>query len=230
VIEKMVSFLSLLMFFCSPLNGFAALPLDSEHNENDGLDLSRVKKEISRAYGGARVELLDSIQWMNKKEPQSVFSISITGDDGRGKVRIAVKETENGFSLEGWVRFSAWVNARIAVKRIHPGEVLNPEYFTEQDIDISNGMARDKKLTKLEAIQTILEGQFLTNSAIQNMPDLRRGDSVRVHLISGGLVLSTLGIAEEPGYVNHQIRILAGKSKRELLGLLQANGVIEVKL
>jgi flagella basal body P-ring formation protein FlgA len=91
-------------------------------------------------------------------------------------------------------------------------------------------LIQDAELMHLESRQTILQGQFITSSAVQRIPDIRRGDSVRIRMISGGLAVSTQGTAEEPGYINGKMRVMANKSKREFVGELSADGVVEVKL
>lgn len=241
----------------SPFQGYSAI----SGNCSDSL-CSYLKKEISKQYGGARIEFTGPIRWIKgggvvKQNP--VQSLSILGDDGHGNIHFSfqsadsivsiasVESKESGAVLgsiqpeysEGWVGFAAWFQAKIALRRIHPGEFLTSDLFVNQDVNIASGEARDYRgiifpgkmeVTGTEAIQTILEGQYLINSAVEKIPDIRRGDSVQVQLISNSLVLTTLGIAEESGYVNKQIRVIAGKSKRELTGEVKAGKVIEVNL
>jgi flagella basal body P-ring formation protein FlgA len=88
----------------------------------------------------------------------------------------------------------------------------------------------DQAIANYEAIQTIMEGQFLVTSSFRKVPDVRRGDSIRVNIVSNGLILMALGTSEESGYINHSIRVRTGKTKRELVGKLLPGGVIEVKL
>lgn len=140
---------------------------------------------------------------------------------------------------EGWISFASWTVAKVSTRRVRPGEPINSNYFISQKINLATGLAHeyrgviisaDSDLSRLEATQTILEGQFLMSSAVQRSPDIRRGDSIRIHLVSGELTLTTTGFAEEPGYLDKQIRVMTTKSKRELSGLLQEGGIVEVKL
>jgi flagella basal body P-ring formation protein FlgA len=85
-------------------------------------------------------------------------------------------------------------------------------------------------ITKLQARQTLIEGQPLLSSAVERVPDVRRGDFVRVKIVSNGLTLSAQATASEPGYLNGPVRVLTAQTKRELSGKLISSGVVEVKL
>jgi flagella basal body P-ring formation protein FlgA len=111
--------------------------------------------------------------------------------------------------------------------------------FTPRDVNVAVGQAHEERgvilesgraLTGLQARQTILEGQLLLSSAVERIPDVHRGDVVRVELLSNGLSLVTQGVVEEPGFTGESIHVMASKTKRELMGRLAANGVVEVRL
>jgi flagella basal body P-ring formation protein FlgA len=205
---------------------------------DDPVILRSLKQQISETYGSAQVKFARPIEWIRQTSDQIAGPVQILNDNGRGELRFSVTGLKGQYS-EGLMAFSAWLPARIAVKRVHPGELLRDEWFTTQKVNVSSGTARefrgvllapDHEVSKLESVQTIMEGQFLTSSAVRNVPDIRRGDSVRIQLVNEGMTLTTSGIAQEPGYLNRQIRVLTTKTKRELLGQLQLDGIVEVKL
>lgn len=221
-------------FTLAMLESFAALAFESS-----GALEKTLKEEISKTYDGAKVELLGTVQWVKGGLPSEIKSLHMLGDDSQGNIHFTVSSEEDQETSEGWMSFAAWLPARIAKRRILPGEALSADLFVIQSVNVSSGQAHEYRglifpeqmnLQGLETIQTIVEGQFLLTSAVQKTPDIHRGDSVRVQLVSGDLTLSTAGIAEEPGYFNHQIRIVTNKGKRELLGKLMASGVVEVRL
>lgn len=201
--------------------------------------ITALQHEVSQGYGEAQVLLSSQIHWVKGAAPQAPGRITLLGDDGKGNLHFSVIDDANLRTSEGWVSFSAWIPARVALKRIRPGEVIRAEQFITQQVNLAMGQARDfrglimtqaSELDGLEAIQTILEGQMLLSSAIQRIPDIRKGDSVQVKLISGDLTLTTQGLAGEPAYLNRPVRVLTGKNKKELLGYLQSGGIVEVKL
>jgi flagella basal body P-ring formation protein FlgA len=120
-----------------------------------------------------------------------------------------------------------------------PGDSISDSQFTVQEIDIASGLNREIRglilsptanLARLETRQTILEGQPLLSSQVRKMPDVRSGDAVRIELVSGSLTLTTLGTVSEPGFLNEQIHVMSQKTKRELIGTLLPDHVVEVKL
>jgi flagella basal body P-ring formation protein FlgA len=206
-------------------------------SSDNGL-LSLIRNAIVKSYANARVDLVGEVQWVRGAVPESPVSVSILGDDAKGNIHFSVYDSDSHVS-EGWVGFLAWIPARVSTRRIRPGQPLTQDLFVTQDVNVSSGAAREYRgvilpegteIAGLESVQTILEGQFLTSSAVQRVPDIRRGDAVRVRLVSGGLTLTTMGIAEEPAYLHMRIRVTTGKSKKELLGNLEASGIVEVKL
>lgn len=199
-----------------------------------------LKRELSKSYPGARIELTGPARMASGALPGEFAGIVSRGESMRGgELSFSVIDAASGRETKGSVPFAAWVPARIAVKRVLPGQKLADDQFKVQDVNVAAGMAREYRgvilepeaaLARIEARQTILEGQFLVSSAVQRMPDVRRGDAVRVQVISGALSLSTQGSAQEPAYLDGQVRVMTGKNKRELVGKLLENGVVEVKL
>jgi flagella basal body P-ring formation protein FlgA len=127
----------------------------------------------------------------------------------------------------------------VALKRIHPGEKLSRGEFQIQPINIAQGLAYQyrgvmlgskEKIEGLEARQTILEGQYPLTSGVERIPDIRRGDTVELKIVSGTIRLSTMGQVQEPGYLGESVRVLTRKAKKELVGKLRAGGIVEVRL
>ena len=127
----------------------------------------------------------------------------------------------------------------IALKRVYPNEKLNKKDFRLQEINVSSGLAheyrgnflsKDADLNQLEARQSILEGGFVLSSGVQKTPDIRRGEAVQIRMISGGVVISLSGTAEEPAYLDQPVRVMTQQTKKSLLGKLGENHRVEVQL
>lgn len=194
--------------------------------------------ELGKRYPGARIELAGAPSWVGE-EPAQAKQVSLLEESGRGQARFLVRgEGEHEFA-EARVGFSAWVQAYVAIRRLHPGEPVQADGFTVREVNIAQGEGYEYRgviypftssIERLETRQTILEGQFLMSTAIQKTPDVRKGDSVRLEIISGDLTLSTDGEAEEPAYKDGNVRVMTRKTKRELVGKLRPDGVVEVQL
>jgi flagella basal body P-ring formation protein FlgA len=203
----------------------------------------RVRVEIAKTYPEARVELTSQIHWDAIQAPESINSVSVLSESAKGEVQFLARtdadEITASSTSKGRVTFSAWVPAQIALRRVTPGEKLSADLFVFQDVNVAQGPHREYRgvilgkqidVAHLEARQTILEGQMLLSNAVRRVPDVRRGDVVRIEINSNGIVLSTQGTAQEPAYLNSQLRVMTQKSKRELVGKLHSNGVVEVRL
>ena len=139
----------------------------------------------------------------------------------------------------GRAGFSALRSAWIPSRRIQPSEPLQLSDFSRREVDVARSPIRESRgilldvaadLEKLEARQTLLEGSPVTSTAVQLQPAVKRGASLRVEITSGEIILTTQGTAMENGITGTNLRIITDKQKRELVGKLRADGVVEVSL
>ncbi len=63
--------------------------------------------------------------------------------------------------------------------------------------------------------RTLGPQEIVTQRHLSNQPLINRGDEVTVVLDGNGLIITTKGVAREPGYPGRSIRMLNPKSKRE---------------
>lgn len=197
----------------------------------------QIAQELTRRYPQARVELTGDLVAVRGAVPESADRVSLLSENGRGEATFAVVNAQS--TSEVRVSFHAWMNIRVASRRIMPGEALAENAFTQKEVDLSQGqpfafrgviLPSAESLDRLESRQTLMEGQFLVQNAVQRIPDLKRGDWVKVELRAGDLKLSTTANAAEPGFTRSLVKVVTLKSKRELAGTLRADGVVEVKL
>jgi hypothetical protein len=135
--------------------------------------------------------------------------------------------------------YEAWKKVPVANKRIYPNSRLKNEDFKISEVNVATGMAReyrgimlpaDSNFNQLQTKQTILENQFVVSTAVEKQPDLRKGDTVKLLLVSGDLTLTTQAVAEEPASVGDRIRVMTVKSKREIVGKVSEDHSVEVSL
>lgn len=204
------------------------------------IELARA--QIEQAYPGARVAVAASdVSCPGGQAPALAEKAALLLDSGRGHARLSfrTREGQDSGDSECWVRFSAWMPAWVAKRRILPGEKLSVQAFDKKEIDVAQGMAREvrglllspgARLSQLESRQTLLEGQPVLSSAVQQVPDVHRGEAVQIRMVSGGVTLSTGGTAEEAATLQGLVRVLTQRSKRVLTGKLMDGGVVEVRL
>lgn len=198
---------------------------------------NQIQQELMKMYPGSDVELVQPIRWIRGEAPSQAASLTVLGEDAKGNLQFHIVTSQS--SADGWATFRAWKKIPIASHRIMVGEGLKTDYFKFERLDLASGLAHEyhtlmidpeSDLSRFEAIQTIPQGQFILKNTVQRIPDVRKGDAVRVQVISGDLTLTTQGIAQEMGYLSQRLRIYMPRGKRELVGLLQSGIVVEVRL
>jgi flagella basal body P-ring formation protein FlgA len=204
--------------------------------------LEGIKDSLQSIYGpGTEIEWKGGAIANGEKRDLSLASsrAQFLGESSPGVARVRIFSTSGADFQELQIPFSAWATVWQAQRRVRPGEPLKEEDFVIRRVDLTAGNARDFRglwlssqvsLKPYEAQQTLLEGQFVLSSAVKKIPDVRRGDSVRIHLIQEGMTLSTSGTAGESGYRDRPVRVMTSRSKREFTGTLKTDGVVEVRI
>lgn len=209
---------------------------------------------LSERYPDARIQLTSSPEFRNDSEssfdPQSFgdgnFSLDLSAIHSNGKALFSVSSLnrKDGSAvsrekLTGGVTFKALRQVWIPKRRIHPKEVLKQDDLVLREVDIASGqyaelsgilLSAGQEVEKLESRQTLLEGQPILSSGVQKVPDIRRGDAVRLKMLTGAIELNTPGVAQEPAYKGSSVRVITIKNKRDFVGTLRRDGVVEVAL
>ncbi len=201
---------------------------------------SLVIEQLAATFPHARIEITSP---MAKEDLPVLRGVKVVSVMPRGEAvvqyELAWDEESKSIFKNQVIKFNAWLAAPVAIKRINQGEKLSAELFRNTEVNIASGLGYEYRgviastqmdFSGLEARNTLLEGQFLISTALQKSPEIRRGDLVKVELQSGDLMLGTQGIAQEPGFVGQNLRILVTKTKKELIGKLKLNNVVEVNL
>jgi len=135
--------------------------------------------------------------------------------------------------------FTAWKKALVPTHRIYPNSKIKNDDFKTIEVNVATGPAREYRgimiqagtdLLGMQTRQTLLENQFLVASAIERQPDIKKGEMVRLDLISGDLTLTTQATANENASVGDRVRVSTMKGKKEVLGVLKEDHSVEVKL
>ena len=203
-----------------------------------------VRAELSKRFSGARIAYLSDWQWKGQ-EITTINRVVSISENSKGEVTVELEGTtvESTRLQRSQVvaAFSAKIRAFVATRRIQPQEKLTPEIVSLQEIDVTQGMNaeirgmlltqdQEKNIANLETRQTLLENQAVVTTAVQKIHDIKKGDPVRVKLISGDVILNTSGISSESGYRDGMIHVLTLPSKKDIVGKFVGNGMVEVRL
>lgn len=198
--------------------------------------LAGIRTELEAIYPGARIELMGIMDPSNEIRGES--TLQLLQDTGRGEAIISIRD-EVG-QRNGTLKFSAFQTTLFPTRRILPGESLTPDSVRPATVNVASGMNREIRglmisasfsfESGVESRQTLLEGQPILSSSIIKRPDIKKGEPVRVRMISGDVTLMTSAQAEEPGYHGNMVRVTTLKNKRTMMGKLEKDGVVEVRL
>ena len=222
---------------CTVLSIASASPLDRFS--------SMAHKAIEEKLPNANIKF-PSIHLLEKnaafQELSDVLAVKLLEDRPNGMLLLEVSgiDQNNDPALKRiQLPYEAWVSVPVANKRVPVNSALQNADFRVQQVNVASGRLRDYRgifaptnfrFEKVLSKQTILEGQALTTASYIKTPDLKRGDMVRLELISGDLVLTTQGVAQEPATIGDRVRVITNKTKREVVGVLREDRSVEVAI
>ncbi len=230
------------------LNGVMGLLACVSALAGTGVDPSALpealRSELQKKHPGLEVAISGPIHWENGSVmPSRLDGLALLHEKRPGLMAFQVTgnnpETGTPILSVGNVPYSLRTEALVPRKRVLPGAALQREDFVIQKVDVTGGflsevrgllLNKDEPVQGLEARNTLIEGQPLLVNAVQRIPALKRGEPVRLRVLSGSVALVTQGVAEEPGYVNQKIRVTSSLTKRTLVGKLIEGGTVEVEL
>ena len=216
---------------CVFMNGVCAQALPSS-----GLTRA-LEHALAQRYPRAQIQILDLPPPRAGALSPDPHSLQLLTDNGE---EICFRYTAGSQVHRGKARYLARVNAYLARQRILPGAALDPDSFEVRPIVVSKGPHRgyhewlvqvgETPLEQLEAKQQLMPQQVLLQVAVAPVVAVRRGELVRVDLLTGGITLTTTATTLESAALNTAVHVRTLKEKRELLGRVRHSGVVEVRL
>lgn len=198
---------------------------------------SRIHKILSEKipYAEIRIPNLKKlVQSPEISDLTELSSVRLLEDRANGIALVELISTD-GKSVKIQTPYQALVKTPVAAHRIYPNVRLKKEDFRIETLNVASGPAREyrgviiydeNRLNQVESKQSILEGQFVVSNAVQKLPDVRKGETVKLELSSGNLTLSTLAIVQENASVGEVVRVFTTKSKREVTGKVREDRTV----
>ena len=117
------------------------------------------------------------------------------------------------------VRVKHFVTVAVATDDIRPDSIIsngNIE-FREMDVTLRHGWFSDESaLSNTQSRKRIPAGTILTNSHVELIPLVKRGDLVTVQSCVGSVLVTAVGTAREDGSLNETIRVFNKTTRRTL--------------
>lgn len=196
-------------------------------------------KALADKYPLARIEFEGIPEGISMNTAQQAVQVTAASEEGAGKLRFSVSDGSASPDKVGLIGFRAYVLTPVASRRIRPLENITKDVVTLRELDVTQGEYRDVRglllpaqteVSSLQSRQTILEGQPVLASAVERIPDMKRGEIIRVRMVIGGLTVSTTATAEESATIGSSAKVVTQSTKRTLSGTLVEHGTVEVRL
>jgi len=135
-----------------------------------------------------------------------------------------------GFAQSAWADRLPFL---VPLKTIYPGQIISDTSLNEKLFYVKREAA-PLYVRTLEQVQgktarrTLVAGKPIAMNALTEPMVIERGQSVRMVFNSGSLVISSIGVALQPGGVGDVIRLRNIDSGVVVSGRVQADGHIEI--
>jgi flagella basal body P-ring formation protein FlgA len=193
------------------------------------------------------VEVKGDLEWTSqpvlKNEFESVGQVQFE-KEGVAKVEILGRDLSGGFKTTAKLSIAAYASILKTERKVLPGEILTEKNTVVDEIDFAlpenkpfkGQIVHPEKAEyssfqgRYRAKQTLLPGQPIPTYGIEKIPDMERGQKLRLSIISNGLKLETSGTAMEPGNIGALIKVLSDKNKKEFSAKIKSASEAEVEL
>lgn len=123
----------------------------------------------------------------------------------------------------------AWADVLMPLRTIRAEEVVTRSDFRVEPIDVPGAWPADQAVDGLEARVALYAGRPLRAGDLGPPAMVERNDIVTLVYARHGLQISAEGRALSRGGVGDNVRVMNLSSRTTITGLVQENGMIEVR-
>ncbi|TVQ76244.1 MAG: flagella basal body P-ring formation protein FlgA [Bradymonadales bacterium] len=193
------------------------------------LEISDPRVQITELISGGELPdlktLSENIQFdLTQINPRGISRIGVTVLDEKGRLK-------SRFSLRA--RVYAELQVPVSLRPLRAGEIVQREDIEMRWMDavqVGSSPINPNQLFGAQ-IRSFIPAESVIQVAQVQPPQLvRRGERVKVMVVSDGLSVSTIGIAQEAGVLGQNIRILNPDSRREMFATVTGSQMAEVRI
>ncbi len=209
--------------------------------ESSPILTSKIHKALIERIPYAEIRL-PNLEKLSKSDEINALSdiatVRVVEERGNGMAVLDLTSSE-GTSVRIQTPYQALITVPVANRKLLPNTKIKKEDFRIETVNVAISPAKEYRgtivreesnLQNSETRQTILEGQFVLSSSIQRSPDLRKGETIKLQMVSGDLSLTTAALVLESGSIGEQVRVLTSRTKKEVVGTVKGDHSVEVNL
>ena len=244
--------LFLIFFLCGPgwgtVEESASAGADSSFTvDKDGQwvqagDFERVVlRELTRRYGRPHHQMSLRVLFPSQvmEVPRGNLHLEVGewsggGRTGRRAFRVGVFVDKQFIkTVNVTVEVKAQAEVATPIRWLKPREVVTSEDLAPMMVDVPS-LTHDFVLNLEEAVgkqvvRPLSPGQPIRKTMLDHPPVIHKGDRVLIEARSGGLLVQTVGVAKAAGKAGETISVQNQASGRDVLGIVMASGLVEVK-
>ncbi|MCX7880700.1 MAG: flagellar basal body P-ring formation chaperone FlgA [Ignavibacteria bacterium] len=194
----------------------------------------RIEQEIRSVYGNnTEISLPQKIQDFWFSESDIDFEINFGTTEPIGNVIAGIEFRRYGNLLkrvEIPVRVKVFRNVLTASRTINRGEVISDENTIVQYKEISSKTqlsdSEGEEIYGKVAKHTILRGSIITKELLTEPFAIRRGDKIKIIVLSGSVYIQTTGVALQDGKSGELVRVRRDGTNTILTGLAAKDGSV----
>jgi len=154
----------------------------------------------------------------------------------RGSLPVTVRLRSGGEEFKRGivtVRLSSDRPVLVAARSLSAGEVIGAADLRHESVSSGRGaragVSDPSQLIGRRVTRSVRAGSVLRLDGVADVPVIRRGSMVRIRLQRGSLRIEALGRARDNGAPGQPLRVLNLESRREVMGVVQADGAVHVQ-
>jgi len=156
------------------------------------------------------------------------------GRTGRRAFRVGVFVNQQFLQTVNVVgEVKAQVEVTTPTRWLKPKEVVTVEDLSTMMVDapsLTHDFILDfDEVIGKQVLRPLPARQPIRKSMLDDPPVIHKGDRVLIEARGGGLLVQTVGIAKAPGKAGETIAVQNQASGRDVLGVVMASGLVEVK-
>ncbi len=148
-------------------------------------------------------------------------------------VRILNSKNEIRNQMTIQARLSIQTLVPLSLRRFQKGDLISASDYKWEWREASQStmdVLTDRDVDGRVARGVIVNGEMILPSKVESPTLVNRGDRVAVVILSNGLKVSGVGVAEQSGGRGQSIKVMNLDSKKEIIGVVSDQRVVEVRL